>query len=220
MQKRRSSRRLSIYDVHTACMGPRPPKTGEVLGTPTPDSYVDEYVDRMPTDTAALVTAALGGGRRAREELFRAHWRQAWQRAFTILGRRAAADDVAQESLIHGFANLSQLENPLRFGAWLDRIVVNRCLDLLRREARLVELDPNAADPVDWAGGAETDHDLRRAVVQLSADRRIAVAMRYWLDMTPTEIGEALDLPTGTVNSRLARALADLREILGEADGD
>lgn len=57
---------------------------------------------------------------------------------------------------------------------------------------------------------------LVRAVAALPPDRRRMVALRYWSDMDPREIAEALDIPAGTVTSRLARALAELRVVLQE----
>ena len=51
----------------------------------------------------------------------------------------------------------------------------------------------------------------------LSPDRRAVVVLRFWLQLTPSEIAETLEVPVGTVNSRLARALADLREVLEES---
>jgi RNA polymerase sigma-70 factor (ECF subfamily) len=54
------------------------------------------------------------------------------------------------------------------------------------------------------------------AVARLSDERRLVIVLRYWADLDPPEIAEALDLPVGTVSSRLSRALADLRKILKE----
>ncbi len=195
------------------------PKDFGVSGTPRGLSCVYEPVDVTAFSIHELVVAAGAGDRAAREELFRRFWPVAWRRAFTVVGVRAAADDIAQDALITGMDRLGDLEHPERFAGWLDRVVVNRCVDWLRRESRLVGLDPEGGVSVDWTGGAAADHDLRRAVAGLDPDRRVVVALRYWLDLTPTEIAEVVGVPVGTVNSRLARALSDLRVTLGAGDG-
>jgi len=190
-----------------------------MAGTRSMPWCVYEPVDMTARTTEQLVTAATGGDRTAREELFRRFWPVAWRRAFTVVGVRAAADDIAQDALITGMDRLGDLEHPERFAGWLDRVVVNRCVDWLRRESRLVGLDTRRAEAVDWTGGAAAERDLRHAVAGLDPDRRVVVALRYWLDLTPTEIAEVLGVPVGTVNSRLARALSDLRVTLGADDG-
>jgi RNA polymerase sigma-70 factor (ECF subfamily) len=91
--------------------------------------------------------------------------------------------------------------------------VANRALDLLRAERRLSDEElPDAPDlaPAHAAG----DRGLLASVAELSLERRVVVVLRYGVGMTPKQIGEALDLPIGTVNSRLARALEQLRESL------
>ena len=168
------------------------------------------------SDDRGLVLAARGGSRAAEAELARRHWRGAWSRAFAITGRSAAADDIAQESVLAALAKLDDLADPAAFAPWLGRIATRRALDVLRSERRLVEIDAVPVPSTEWTGGLGEAEDARRAVAALSPDRRAAVVMRYWLDLTPSEIADSLDLPVGTVNSRIARALADLRLALGE----
>lgn len=94
---------------------------------------------------------------------------------------------------------------------------MRRGIDVLRRESRLVELAAIGEPAVEWTGGDGREGELRAAVAALDLDRRTVVVMRYWLDLTPPEIAESLELPLGTVHSRLARALADLRAALAES---
>lgn len=167
-------------------------------------------------DDGGLVVRARGGSRAAEAELVRRHWRSAWHRAFAITGRRAVADDIAQDAVAAALAKLADLDDPSAFGAWLGRIATRRALDVLRAERRLVELDGVPEPAVEWTGALGEAEDARRAVAALSPERRAVVVMRFWLDLTPSEIAEALELPVGTVNSRLARALAELRGLLEE----
>jgi RNA polymerase sigma-70 factor (ECF subfamily) len=165
---------------------------------------------------AALVRRARNGSRDAAGELFARHWQGAWRAALVITGRREMADDVAQDAFERAFAALGRFDESRPFGAWLHRIVVNRALDLLRRERRLVGLDATEEPAGALRDLAVEDRELLEAVVTLSEPRRVAVVLRYGLGYAPTEIGRLLDLPVGTVHSRLARALEDLRELRRE----
>jgi len=162
-----------------------------------------------------LVRRAQGGSRDAAARLFAAHWPRAWRAALAVTGRREMADDVAQDAFERAFARLATFDASRPFAPWLHRIVVNRALDVLRQERRLVLVgDP----PEAGQGGADDaeDPEALAALAALPAERRAVVVLRHLLDYTPPEIAEVLDIPVGTVNSRLGRALAELRERLGE----
>ena len=153
------------------------------------------------------------GDREAASALFRRYWRDAWRAAYAITGRHTVADDVAADGFERAFAALDRFDDRRPFGPWLHRIVANRALDLLRAERRLSDAElPDTPDfaPSHVAG----DRGLLAAVAVLPLERRVAVVLRYGVGMTPKEIADALDLPVGTVNSRLARALEQLRESL------
>jgi RNA polymerase sigma-70 factor (ECF subfamily) len=163
---------------------------------------------RMRSD-AKLVELARRGSREAAGELFSRHWRGAWQAAYAVTGRRAMADDVAQDAFERAFAALSRFDDRRPFAPWLHRIVVNRSLDLLRSERRLV--GDAELEKLEWHDLDPTDHELLAAIAGLSLQRRIVIVLRYGLGYSPSTIASLLDIPTGTVNSRLARALEDLR---------
>ena len=123
------------------------------------------------------------------------------------------ADDIASDAFERAFAALSRFDERRPFSPWLHRIAVNRALDLLRSERRLVGGEPllEALDAreLDDSGGG--DRALLEAVGGLPLQRRVVVVLRYGIGMGPDEIAQVLDLPVGTVHSRLARALAQLR---------
>src|SRR5919198_1974572 len=128
---------------------------------------------RMRSD-AKLVQLARRGSRDAAAELFSRHWRSAWRAAYVIAGRRELADDVAQDAFERAFAALSRFDERRPFGPWLHRIVVNRCLDLLRAERRLIPGDAEVAR-LEWSDPRLADQELLRAVASLSLQRRVAV---------------------------------------------
>jgi RNA polymerase sigma-70 factor (ECF subfamily) len=161
-----------------------------------------------PQTDGELVAAARAGSREAAAELFERHWPGAWRAAYAITGRRAMADDVAQDAFERAFAALSRFDRRRPFAPWLHRIVVNRSLDLLRSERRLVGGDVVEGEWHDAEGG---DRALLEAVASLPVQRRVVVVLRYGLGFAPAAIASILGLPEGTVHSRLARALEQLR---------
>jgi RNA polymerase sigma-70 factor (ECF subfamily) len=168
---------------------------------------------------AALVRAAQGGSERAVEELFARHWPDAFRTALLIAHDRAAAEDIAQEAFVSALRALPRFDRTRPLRPWLHRIVVNRAIDWararrLRAEVGVEAVPEPAAPPVDLGFG-----DIGPALARLTPEHRAVVVMRYLLDLTPGEIAGMLDLPRGTVNSRLRRGLDALGAHL-EAPGD
>ena len=171
-------------------------------------------------DEARLVAQARDGSREAASRLFRLHWPTVWQVAYAVIGSRAAADDAAQEAMISAFAALERFDTQRALGPWLKRIAFNRAVDELRRRQAPTDIDgrqPNrslraADDATELAAGGP----ISAAVARLSPERRVIIVLHYWLDCTQEQIAEILDLPPGTVASRLGRALTDLRSVLEE----
>jgi RNA polymerase sigma-70 factor (ECF subfamily) len=161
----------------------------------------------------ALIRAAQDGSREDLEELFRRYWPASYRAAYFVVYDRAAAEDIAQEAFLSALRALHRFDRRRPFGPWLHRIVVNRAIDWARARALRRELD---VEPPDAESREEPElrDELSRALSTLSPDRRAVVVLRYVLEYTPGEIAELLDLPRGTVNSRLRRALDDLaREV-------
>jgi RNA polymerase sigma-70 factor, ECF subfamily len=155
----------------------------------------------------AWVRAAQTGSHEAMEALFRAHWAPAHRAAFLIVHDAAAAEDIAQEAFLAAIRALDRFDRRRPFGPWLHRIVVNRAIDFsrartLRREvAGPVEAEAPPDRTVVWSD------QVVQALGALDPDQRAVVVLRYLLEYTPGEIAGLLELPRGTVNSRLRRAL-------------
>jgi len=161
---------------------------------------------RAGRDERAHVRGAQRGSVSDLEALFRTHWPRAYRAAYLVTHDAAAAEDIAQESFLAAIRALDSFDRRRPFGPWLHRIVVNRAIDWsrarrLRSEVELVDSIP-AANPAAPPGG-----DTLAALARLSPEHRAVVVMRYVLEFTPGEIAEALDLPRGTINSRLRRGL-------------
>ena len=165
---------------------------------------------------AALVRAAQGGSERAVEELFARHWPDAYRTALLIAHDRAAAEDIAQEAFLAALRALPRFDRRRPLRPWLHRIVVNRAIDHARARRLRAEVDVDAiaepvAPPPDLGLG-----EIGAALARLSPEHRAVVVMRYLLELTPGEIAATLDLPRGTVNSRLRRGLDTLGGVLEE----
>lgn len=171
----------------------------------------------------ALIRAAQRGSEEALEELFRAHWRQAHRAAYLVIHDSAAAEDVAQEAFIAAIRSLDRFDRSRPFGPWLHRIVVNRAIDWSRARTARREAGGDAlaaAEALTDVSETNLDVDSERllaALAGLAPEHRAVVVLRYLLEYTPGEIAKLLELPRGTVNSRLRRGLDSLaRELPGE----
>ena len=162
-------------------------------------------------DERAWVRGAQAGSASDLEALFRAHWPGAYRAAYLVTQDAAVAEDIAQEAFLAAVRALDRFDRRRPFGAWLHRIVVNRAIDWtrarkLRGELELVEAPAPAAPDHGDAGR------LAAAIADLPEEQRAVIVLRHLLDYTPGEIASLLELPRGTVNSRLRRGLDALRE--------
>jgi RNA polymerase sigma-70 factor (ECF subfamily) len=164
---------------------------------------------------SAWVRGAQAGSASDLEALFRAHWPRALRAAYLIVHDASAAEDIAQEGFLAAVRSLDRFDRRRPFGPWLHRIVVNRAIDWARARALRGEVggDALAATPA-----GNPDHGISDAVVaalgSLPEEQRAVIVLRHLLEYTPGEIAALLELPRGTVNSRLRRGLDELAERL------
>ena len=163
-----------------------------------------------------LVGQAAAGSDDARAELFRRHAERAWRSALLVTGSRDLADEAVQEGFLAAFGDLERFDASRPFAPWVGRIVVNRALNLARRDSRSASRTTDGA-VVEWLDPDPLQRSaVRAALASLSTEQRAVVALRFWLDLSGPEIADALQLPLGTVRSRLSRALEALRTTVEE----
>jgi RNA polymerase sigma factor, sigma-70 family len=138
---------------------------------------------------------------------------------FILGGDRAEAEDAVHDAALGAWQHFGDLRDPNRFDAWFTRIVVNSCRDHLRRQRLrpMAVADPAAVDTLDPSATVERTDALERAMLELSPDHRIIIALRYLADCSLVEIAARTGVRLGTVKSRLHFALRELRAAL-EAD--
>jgi RNA polymerase sigma-70 factor (ECF subfamily) len=171
-------------------------------------------------DERAWVRGAQAGRASDVEALFRRHWPLAYRAAYLVVHDAGASEDIAQEAFVAALRNLDRFDRRRPFGPWLHRIVVNRAIDWararsLRAESPRETIDDAPAQPGEPVGDPYSE-PLAVALRQLTPDHRAVIVLRPLLEYTPGEIAKLLDLPRGTVNSRLRRALDELAALLGE----
>ncbi len=163
-------------------------------------------------DERQLVREAHDGSGAAMARLYSLHWGGAYRAAYLVVHDAAAAEDIAQDAFLAAVDALDRFDRRRPFRPWLHRIVVNRALDWARREAlrRRVDGAESVFEPLpppqELGGG------MMAALKELPAEQRAVVVLRHLLEYTPGEIARMLELPRGTVNSRLRRGLDRLRE--------
>lgn len=166
-----------------------------------------------PSD-ATLAEQARGGDRDALEQLLRRHHDRIAALCRRMCGNDADAADATQEALIAVVRGLDRFDGRASFGTWAYRVATNACLDELRRRARrpVVGLG-GLAEPVsgaDPAASVAAALDVDAALATVPLEFRVAVVLRDLCALDYREIADVLDIPIGTVRSRIARGRAAL----------
>jgi len=174
-------------------------------------------------DERAWVRGAQAGSASDLEALFRAHWPRAYRAAYLVIHDAAGAEDVAQEAFLAAVRALDRFDSRRPFGPWLHRIVINRAIDwararALRHEVGAEEAVAAAPAPEGADVAARPSEDVLAALASLTPDHRAVIVLRYLLEYSPGEISRILELPRGTVNSRLRRGLDALQGVVEEEE--
>jgi RNA polymerase sigma-70 factor, ECF subfamily len=165
-----------------------------------------------------LVRAAQGGDREALDRLLRMHAARITAICRRLAGNDADAADASQEALIAIVRGLERFDGRSAFSTWAHRVATNACLDELRRRNRratptdLDELSELTAPSPEAASTSRID--IEAALAKLPLEFRAAVVLRDLSGLDYAEIASVLDVPVGTVRSRIARGRAALAALL------
>jgi RNA polymerase sigma-70 factor (ECF subfamily) len=174
--------------------------------------------------TAALVARSRAGDRGAFGELVARYQASALGLALYHVHQREEAFDVTQDAFVAAYLHLHELDDPRRFGGWLARIVVNRCVSWRRRRRVQVPLDdpaardvpaPDGDEPETAAERAEARAALRQALFELPPPQRIVLWLHHLEGLRYREIAETLGLPVTTVKGRVQEGHRRLGAALG-----
>ncbi len=169
----------------------------------------------------ALVDLAIDGDEEAFADLTRAVSNRLLAIAYRILRDLGRAEDVVQQTLVTAWLELPSLRDPDRFEAWIYRLLVNACYKEAHRASRWnrqVRVLPVAEPTAEDEFPRVIDRDqLERGFRRLRPEQRAIFVFHHYLGLTLSEISDELDIPLGTVKSRLHYATDSLRAAL-EAD--
>lgn len=185
----------------------------------------------MTPEEQQLIERCRQGDRQAFDELVRRYEKQAYNLAYRLTGNYDDASDVVVEAFVRVFQGLHTFRGDSQFRTWLHRVVVNTFLDIRKRsrgrqhlsleeqiemngETFERQIEDHAPGPQDLVEQEEREQILQHAIAQLSPERRILIVLYHFENLSYEEIAQMLNLPVGTIKSRLNRARLALREIL------
>lgn len=184
----------------------------------------------------ALVDAARAGDTAALDALLRRHHPRIQGICLRLTGNRADADDACQETLLALVRGLNRFDGRSTFATWAYRVTTNTCLDELRRRRRgpipglpddlgrsgplSGDLGPSGPLSGDHGGRVADRVDIDAALARLAPEFRVAVVLRDLGGLSYAEIADVIDVPVGTVRSRIARGRALLLAHLAGSTGN
>lgn len=131
-----------------------------------------------------------------------------------ILSNEHDIEDAIQNTVIKAYEKINTLKRNEFFRTWLVRILINECNEIIRRNKRIVSI--NESNHEERYNDCYENIDLTKAINSLSEELRVTTVLFYFEDMSIKDIASVLNIPNGTVRSRLSRARKILREIIGE----
>jgi RNA polymerase sigma factor (sigma-70 family) len=173
-------------------------------------------VGEKPIAYAELIWAAKNGSRDALEELFRIHYPALRHLARRLEWEGTAADDLVQDTMVSAIRSFPEYRLECQFGWWLQGILYRRHVDRLRARKALTQPVTATINRPGPSPNPDLALRVRQALACLPASIRETAEQKYLLELTEAEIAETLDIPIGTVKSRLYRARQLLREMLSE----
>ncbi len=187
----------------------------------------------MSADDKRLIAACLEGDPTAFGALVRRHQDRLFNTVYRMVGNAEDAQDVVQEAFLHAYQALDSFKGDSLFFTWLYRIAVNAAISLKRKQRAVLRLDTGpdgeqGLEPLDPSvvnrpghalEQAEQERRIQQALLRLSPEHRAVLIMKDMEGQKYEAMAEVLQVPVGTVRSRLHRARIELRELLENEEG-
>ncbi|WP_223596262.1 RNA polymerase sigma factor SigW [Neobacillus bataviensis] len=176
------------------------------------------------------IKQVIKGDQDAFGEIVEIYKNSVYQLCFRMLGNKHEAEDVAQEAFIRAYVNIKSFNQDLKFSTWLFRIATNLCIDRMRKkkpdyylDAEVVgtegltmysQIPSNTPLPEKELESLELQETVQKEILKLPEKYRSAIVLKYVEELSLNEISEILDLPLGTVKTRIHRGREALRQQL------
>lgn len=176
------------------------------------------------------IKEVLKGDQNAFAEIVELYKDKVYQLCYRMLGNAHEAEDMAQEAFIRAYVNISRFNTDLKFSTWLYRIATNLCIDRIRKKKPDYYLDAEVAGtdgltmysqipaevkkPEDELEGMELQELIQQEILKLPEKYRTVIILKYIQELSLNEISEILDMPLGTVKTRIHRGREALRQQL------
>lgn len=176
------------------------------------------------------INQVLKGDHNAFGEIVEIYKDKVFQICFRMLGNRQEAEDLAQEAFVRAYVNIRSFNITMKFSTWLYRIATNLCIDRLRKKKPDYYLDAevagteglnmysqiasDVAKPEEEVESLELQETIQVEIMKLPEKYRSVIVLKYIEELSLKEISDILDLPVGTVKTRIHRGREALRKQL------
>lgn len=176
------------------------------------------------------IKQVIKGDQDAFAEIVEIYSNSIYQLGYRMLGNRHEAEDIAQEAFIRAYVNIKSFNQDLKFSTWLFRIATNLCIDRIRKKKPDYYLDAevsgtdgltmysqlasNSPLPEIELESLELQESVQKEILKLPEKYRSVIVLKYIEELSLNEISEILDLPLGTVKTRIHRGREALRQQL------
>jgi RNA polymerase sigma-70 factor, ECF subfamily len=176
------------------------------------------------------IKQVIKGDQDAFAEIVEIYSNSIYQLGYRMLGNRHEAEDIAQEAFIRAYVNIKSFNQDLKFSTWLFRIATNLCIDRIRKKKPDYYLDAevsgtdgltmysqlasNSPLPEQELESLELQDSVQKEILKLPEKYRSVIVLKYIEELSLNEISEILDLPLGTVKTRIHRGREALRQQL------
>lgn len=181
-------------------------------------------------DEKKLIQKSISGDVESFEILINKYQKMAYNVSYRVMGNEEDAKDMTQEALIKVFRYINSFRMDSSFSTWMYRIVMNTCKDELRKKKLKVvsidkpiemsdgnmkmDIEDTSRTPEQLLVGKETAEEVQNALLNVTEKNRIVVVLRDIKGFSYSEISDIIDVPVGTIKSRINRGRKELKELL------
>lgn len=164
-------------------------------------------------ETDMLIEAMKSGDKNAFNCFIQRYYNELYYTALGIVRSEWDARDICQETFIKVFSSLNKLKDTSKVKQWMNRILINKCNDYFRKNKRVAA--SNYIEVKSFSGVENVEKiDLLKAMLTLKEETRVVLTLRYFQELPLKEIADILDIPVGTVKSRIFNGLKLLRKLM------